>query len=252
MPSFGGWGSDPLPADAVAHAGFDWFETGYPGDAHANEVLANAGVRPFAYISLGELDGKLAGAAGYGGSFLRTNGDWGLQLVDVTHPSWQDWLVRRADEAYRTGSRGIKWDAATPDVPPGKTRADVNDAIASVMQRVLDQHPDMKFIFNQGFEFALSYPQYVHAMETEGLFSASYPGAYLQPWNDPFYWGPQFQQMKALQERGIVVIVAEYADPFGDQAHALYDAITAKGFVPYITSSSWNVRGRGYHVEPGW
>src|SRR5690242_13979039 len=71
MPSFGGWGSDPLPAEAVAHAGFDWFETGYRGDAHANEVLANAGVRPFAYISLGELDGKLAGAAGYGGSFLR-------------------------------------------------------------------------------------------------------------------------------------------------------------------------------------
>ncbi len=253
MPSFGGWARGGLPAEAVARAGFEWFETGYPGDTQTNEILANAGVRPFAYVNLAELDGQLRAASGYSGDILRTNGDWGLELVDVTHPSWQDWLVRRSDEAYRTGSRGIKWDAATPDVPPGKTRADVNDAIASVMQRILDQHPDMKFIFNQGFEFALAYPQYVHGMETEGLFStSSYPAAYLRPWEDPWYWGPQFQQMKALKERGVPVFVAEYADPSSDRARELYDAISAQGFVPYITSESWDIRGWGYNVKPGW
>ncbi len=252
-PSFGGWGDAPLPADAAARAGFDWFETGYPGDAKANATLASAGVRPFAYVDLAELSDGLAGQSGYTGPTLRTNGRWGLRLVDVTDPSWQDWLVRRADDAYGAGSRGIKWDAATPDVPPGKTRADVNDALASVMQRIRDQHPDMKFIFNQGFEFAAAYPQYVDAMETEGLFSAgSYPAAHLAPWNDPFYWGPQFDQAKALRDRGIPVIVAEYADPWSDEARALYDAIVAQGFVPYVTSEAWNVRGRGLGVDPGW
>jgi hypothetical protein len=252
-PAFGGWGKDPLPADAAAHAGFDWFEAGYPGDARANATLADAGVRPFAYIDLSELDDGLAGEARYTGPVLRTNGDWGLKLVDVTDPSWQDWLVRRADEAYRTGSRGIKWDAGTPDVPPGKTRDDVNDAIAAVMKRVREQHPDLKFLFNQAFDFARAHPQYVDAMETEGLFSArSYPPAWLQPWNDPWYWGPQFEAMKALRDRGIPVIVAEYADPWSDEAQALYDAIVAQGFVPYVTSASWNVRGRGYRVSPGW
>jgi hypothetical protein len=253
MPSFGGWTAAELPAEAVARAGFDWFETGYPGDTRTNEILANAGVRPFAYISLGELHDNVRAASEYSGEILRTNGDWGTHLVDVTHPSWQDWLVRRADEAYRSGSRGIKWDVATPDVPPGKTRADVNDAMASVMQRILEQHPDLKFLFNQAFEFALAYPQFVHAMETEGLFSArSYPAAYLQPWEDPWYWGPQFQQLKALQELGIPVVVAEYADPFSQEARELYDAITAQGFVPYITSEQWNLRGWGYGVAPGW
>ncbi len=254
MPSFGGWGSAPLPADAAARAGFDWFETGYPGASHANDVLSSAGVRPFAYVNLAELSDDLVGAAGYGGPYLRTS-DAGsnLHLVDVTDRSWQDWLVRRADEAYGTGSRGIKWDAATPDVPPGKSRADVNDAIASVMQRIRDQHPDLKFIFNQGFEFALAYPQYVDAMQTEGLFSArSWPAAWLAPWNDPFYWGPQYQRMKDLQARGIPVLVAEYADPWSGEAQSLYDAITAQGFVPYITSSDWNSRGRGLNVSPGW
>lgn len=252
-PSWGGWAWGGVPADAVAAAGFDWFETGYPGDTGTNEVLAKGGVRPFAYINLGELHDDLRGAAAYSGPILRTNGDWGTYLVDVTHPSWQDWLVRRADEAYRTGSRGVKWDVANPDVPPGKTRGDVNDAMASVMQRIRDQHPDMKFVFNQGFDFALAYPQFVDGVQTEGLFTAgSYAGAYLQPWADPFYWGPQFEQAKTLRQRGVPIFVAEYTDPWSQRAHELYDAITAHGFVPYITSDHWNIRGWGYNISPGW
>jgi polysaccharide biosynthesis protein PelA len=252
-PAWGGWAWGNVPAEAVARAGFDWFETGYPGDTRTNEILASGGVRPFAYINLGELHDDLRGASGYSGPILRTNGDWGTYLVDVTHPSWQDWLVRRADEAYRSGSRGVKWDVATPDVPPGKTRADVNDAMASVMQRILSQHPDLKFVFNQGFDFALAYPQFVHGVQTEGLFSASSaPGAWLQPWSDPWYWGPQFDQAKELQRRGIPIFIAEYADPFGQQAKDLYAAITAQGFVPYITSDHWDIRGWGLEVKPGW
>jgi hypothetical protein len=210
-------------------------------------------VRPFAYINLGELHDDLRGASGYSGPILRTNQDWGTYLVDVTHPSWQDWLVRRADEAYATGSRGIKWDVATPDVPPGKTRDDVNAAIAAVMQRILDQHPDLKFVFNQGFEFAQAYPHYVHGVQTEGLFSASsYPSAYLKPWEDPWYWGPQFDQAKDLQRRGIPIFIAEYTDPYSQRARELYDAITGQGFVPYITSDRWDIRGWGYNINPGW
>ncbi len=253
MPSWGGWAWGNVPADAVAKAGFDWFETGYPGDTATNDTLRAAGVRPFAYINLGELQSDLAAESGYTGPILRTNSDWGTSLVDVTDQTWQDWLVRRADFAYQTGSRGVKWDVATPDVPPGKTRDDVNAAMATVMQRVLAMHPDMKFIFNQGFDFALAYPQYVHGLETEGLFSASSaPTAFCQPWNDPWYWGPQFDQAKQIHAKGIPVFDAEYFDPSSDQAKQLYDAIVAQRFVPYITSSSWNVRGKGLNVNPGW
>jgi polysaccharide biosynthesis protein PelA len=253
MPSWGGWAWGDVPAEAVARAGFDWFETGYPGDTRVNQILTDGGVRPFAYINLGELHDDLRDASGYSGPILRTNGDWGTHLVDVTHPSWQDWLVRRADEAYRTGSRGIKWDVATPDVPPGKTRADVNDAIASVMQRIRQQHPDLKFVFNQGFDFAQAYPQFADGVQTEGLFSASsYASAYLKPWEDPWYWGPQFQQAKDLRQHGIAIFIAEYVDPSSSQARELYDAIVAQGFVPYITSDHWNIRGWCYNINPGW
>jgi endo-alpha-1,4-polygalactosaminidase (GH114 family) len=253
-PSFAGWAWGNVPADAAAHAGFDWFETGYPGDTGSNDTLRAAGVRPFAYINLGELDDSLKDQANYTGPLLRQNGDWGTWLVDVTDPSWQDWLVRRADYAYQTGSRGVKWDVAQPDVPPGKSRQDVNDAMASIIQRVRSQHPDMKHIFNQGFDFALAYPQLVDAVETEGLFSASSAGsgAWLQPWNDPWWWGPQFDQVKQIHDRGIVILNAEYNDPWSQAAQQLYDAIVAQGFVPYITSEQWNVRGKGLNVNPGW
>jgi polysaccharide biosynthesis protein PelA len=252
-PSFGGWAWGSVPADAVAKAGFDWFETGYPGDSDTNRVLLAAGVRPFAYINLGEVTQDLKVPSGYTGPILRTNGDWGTSLVDVTDITWQDWLVRRADEAFRFGSRGIKWDVSTPDVPPGKTRSQVNDAIASVMARVLQQHPGLKFIFNQGAAFAQQYPQFVHAMETEGLFTASsYAPAHLKPWLDPYYWGPQYQEMKDIQRRGIPVIIAEYLDPASPEAQEAFDAIAADGFIPYITSDHWNVRGLGLHVKAGW
>ena len=59
MPSWGGWAWGNVPAEAVARAGFDWFETGYPGDTRTNEILASGGVRPFAYINLGELHDDL-------------------------------------------------------------------------------------------------------------------------------------------------------------------------------------------------
>jgi len=252
-PSFGGWAWGNVPADAVAKAGFDWFETGYPGDTATNDTLRAAGVRPFAYINLGELQPDLQAESGYTGPILRQNQDWGTGLVDVTNQSWQDWLVRRADYAWQTGSRGVKWDVATPDVPPGKTRADVNGVIALVMWRIRQQHPDMKFIFNQGFDFALAHPEWVDGVETEGLFSASSAqNAWCAPWNDPFYWGPQFDQAKQVRARGTPVFDAEYFDPWSQQAGQLYDAIVAQGFVPYITSSSWNVRGRGLNVSPGW
>jgi len=253
MPRFGGWAWGNDPADAIAKAGFDWFETGYPGDTATNDTLRAAGVRPFAYINLGELVSDLQAESGYNGPILRTNGDWGTFLVDVTNQSWQDWLVRRADYAYQTGSRGVKWDVATPDVPPGKTRDDVNGSIAMVMWRIRQQHPDMKFIFNQGFLFALAHPEFVDGVETEGLFSASSAsGAWCAPWNDPFYWGPQFDQAKQIHAKGTPVFDAEYFDPNSDQAKQLYGAIVAQGFVPYITNVDWNIRGWGYNVAPGW
>ncbi len=255
MPSFGGWAWGNVPAAAVAAAGFDWFETGYPDSTMVavNQTLLAAQVRPFAYINIGELDPTLAAEAAYTGPVLRTNTDWGTQLVDVTDPSWQAWILRRTDYAYSTGSRGVKWDVATPDIPPGKTRDDVNAAMASMMQQILQSHPDLKFIFNQGFSFALAYPQYVHGIETEGLFSASsYAAAYLKPWLDPWYWGPQYDQVKAIHQNGTPVFCAEYADPSSSTASDLYGAIVAQGFVPYITNEQWNIRGWGYNVPPGW
>lgn len=255
MPSFGGWAWGNVPVDNVIKAGFNWFEVGYPDSVSSGDYnrMRSAGITPFAYINLGEQAPDMAGQTRYDGPILRTNGDWGTQVVDVTNPSWQEWLVRRAQQAYSLGARGIKWDVATPDVPPGKSRQDVNAAIANVMQRIRSQYPDMRFIYNQGFDFAKAYPQYVNGVETEGLFSASsYPSAYLQPWKDPWYWGPQYNDAKALAQQGIPIFAAEYTDPWGGRANELYNAIVSQGFVPYITSENWQTRGRGYNINPGW
>src|SRR5689334_19250492 len=121
------------------------------------------------------------------------------------------------------------------------------------MERVRAMHPDMKFVYNQGASFVLSHPELADGFEDEGIFSAlSAPAAYLQPWLDPYYWGPQFKNAKAIQAKNIPVIVAEYFDPRGAQARQVFDAIAAHGFVPYITSDHWDVSGMGLNVSPGW
>ena len=37
-----------------------------------------------------------------------------------------------------------------------------------------------------------------------------------------------------------------------ERARELYNAVAAQGFVPYITNETWNIRGWGYNVNPGW
>ena len=43
-PSWGGWAWGDVPADAVARAGFDWFETGYPGDGQVWDAMRSRSV----------------------------------------------------------------------------------------------------------------------------------------------------------------------------------------------------------------
>lgn len=268
-PSWGGWAWGAAPGSRAAQAGFDWFEYGYPDRWNDTAVkeLAAGGVRPFAYINLGEAHPSLFSQIGYNPSMsipgqYSSYGERNQPMADLTSPGWQDWLVRRAGQAYAQGARGIKWDVAEPNIPYGKTRADVNAGIKSVIDRINQLYPGMNHVFNQGFSFAQQYPQLVSGIQTEGLFSSRYQGpsgsAYLQPWNDPHYWGPQFAQVQALNRQGIPVFAAEYADPYSTVGKQLYSAITGQGFVPYIvqrnpqTGYNWNMPGWGLNIQPGW
>lgn len=253
MPSWGGWAWGAPPADRVVNAGFDWFEYGYPDrwNDSAVRTLAAGGVRPFAYINLAEAHPSLFSQIGWNSSMgipglYSEYGARNQPMADLTNRQWQDWLVRRAGQAYAQGARGIKWDVAEPPVPPGKTRADVNAGIKAVLDRINQQYPGMYYVFNQGWSFANAFPQYVSGMQTESMINNG-------------SWGQnQVSQAQALRSQyNIPTFMTQYADPYSSQARNYYDQIIAWGGVPYIVGTGsdghhWTSPGLGYNIQPGW
>lgn len=252
MPSWGGWAWGSAPGARAAAAGFDWFEYGYPDrwNDQAVRELSQGGVRPFAYINLGEAHPSLFSQIGWQDSMgwgeYSTYGARNQPMADLTDPRWQDWLVRRAGQAYQQGARGIKWDVAEPSIRPGKTRAQVNEGIRTVLDRINQQYPGMYHVLNQGWSFANAYPQYVSGMQTESVI------------NNGSWGAQQVAQAQALKAKyNIPTFVAQYADPYSSTARNYYNQIVNWGLVPYIvgTDSSghhWTTPGWGYNISPGW
>jgi hypothetical protein len=263
LPIYGIWGNSQPPAALAAAAGFDWFETGYPDqgwNASVNATLRAGNCVPLAYIDVSEWDPSIADKIMYDGPFLGAGGG-SNRKVDVTHPSWRSWILRRVDQAMAEGSGGIKWDVADPDASDNninatKTRQQVNDTLASIYSEVRARYPSIVMVQNQGFKFAQyvnpNYSLYMDGMTTEGLFANS--AFYLHPWDDPDYWGPQYNNMRTLQNGGIPAIdITKFVDPYSQAAGDIYDASTAKNFVPYILNDSlFQQKGRALYIPPDW
>jgi hypothetical protein len=129
-PSYGQWAyGTPVVADIV-HAGFKWFNTGYPGTVSlsGNTTLSNGGTLPIAYINSSGVpqdDSNLQTQINQyfpGSSWTSinlnntypgcTDPNWNVAMVDVRDARWQNWLIARANSAYAYGNRAIFWDQA--------------------------------------------------------------------------------------------------------------------------------------------
>lgn len=266
-PKFGCWAWGAPDPQAIVHAGFDWFETGYPGTlpSSGTQLLGQGGVRPFSYINMSEVpndDTYLQGQIGtfYSSIALCQNTSWNTTIVDVRDPRWQQWLESRAEYAYSLGNRGIKWDvAAVEGLCDGWANAggaasaqQAVDAMAGVLAHLKQQHPDLRFIVNQGFALAQQHPELVDGLELENLinYRDGHPG---DQWASDVIASAQ-----KIHAAGTPILDLEYYDLFGCSdttcayATQLYDEIVALGWVPYITKVYMNVEGRGLGILPPW
>lgn len=264
-PSFGSWAWGAPDVNAVVHAGFKWFESGYPGTLSAsdNAFLTSNGTVPFAYINMSEVpaDTYLQGQIGsfWSSIALCTNSSWNTTVVDVRDPRWQDWLVRRANDAYALGNRGIKWDVAGVETLCNNWSGSATepqqavDAMASVLATLKAQHPDMKFIVNQGFALAEQHPELVDGFELENMIN--YADA-----NSGDTWAAEMiARVGSIHTNShIPILDLEYMDLFGctdtscAYANQLYSQIVGLDWVPYITVVHMDVQGRGLGITPPW
>ncbi|MBS2031281.1 MAG: hypothetical protein JST54_25505 [Deltaproteobacteria bacterium] len=267
-PSFAAWAWSTPDVNAVVHAGFNWFESGYPGTLSAtdNQYLSDHGTVPFAYINMSEVPNDDSFLQGQIGSFwssisLCANTSWNTTVVDVRDARWQDWLIRRANDAYSLGNRGIKWDVAGVEslcnswsgAGGATAQQQAIAAMASVLATLKSQHPDFRFIVNQGFGIQAAHPELIDAFELENMIN------YLDANPGDQWANDMIAQVSAIHESAhIPILNLEYYDLFGcsdttcSLANQIYNQVVALDWVPYITVVDMNVQGHGLGITPPW
>jgi hypothetical protein len=131
-------------------------------------LLADAGTRTLAYLSVGE-------DVGPWGPWQREerNPLWGGHYVIVSHPGWRDSLLTAAERAFELGFEGLFLDTldAAIESPDGRgTTVDLVDALHRIAG-------DRALIANRGFVLASDLAPLVEGFVFEG-FSTTWLGGY--------------------------------------------------------------------------
>lgn len=179
-------------------------------------------------------------------------------MVDVRDARWQNWLIARANSAYALGNRGIFWDQAGVENLCGGWGGDTTkqqaaiDALGSVTSTLRAQHPDLKFIVNQGYGLANKYTSLVVGLMEENLLN------YCQQTNNNQWCTDEIAKAQAVRALGITIIGMEYIDLMNcsdttcSYATQLVNQAAGYGWVPYVTKQIMNYQGRGLAITPPW
>jgi len=137
-----------------------------------------SGVRAetFAYVSVGEMaDTNALQKEAPRGCFVARNADWRAEVANLTCPAWHAFVLERLIEPlWARGYRGFFLDtldsfelvAKTPDAR--KTQI---AGLATLLKKVIQRHPNVKFILNRGFDVIGRVRANVVGIAAESLFA---------------------------------------------------------------------------------
>jgi uncharacterized protein (TIGR01370 family) len=234
----------PVP---VAELGrFDWVVV-EPDNLGARglEELQSAGVRVFAYLSLGEA----APDAVDPGWILGRNAPWGSVVVDPRAGGWRGQVLARVDALYARGYRGLFLD--TLDSYAMVLRADARQTAATAMAGLIrdlgERHRDVQLFFNRGFELLGEVGSRASAVAAESLLYGWDAAArrYVDVPAAERAW--LTDKLHDVAKRfGIPVVVIDYLpESRRADARAAAGRIREMGFVPWISTPALDTLGVG-------
>ncbi|WP_407293262.1 endo alpha-1,4 polygalactosaminidase [Stutzerimonas zhaodongensis] len=218
------------------------------------EFLRQQGSKPFAYLSVGEYDGDVAKLAGLeqGASSVR-NQAWNSQVMLLTSEAWRGHLLRRAKELAGQGYAGLFLDTLDSFqlLPEGQREAQ-RVALRDFLAELKRQQPDLKLIFNRGFEVLPELPGVAAAVAVESIHSGWDANArrYRAVPQDDRDWLDI--HLDPLRLQGVPLIAIDYLPSTRrDEARALALRLQQEGFVPFVTMPALNYLGiSGVEVQP--
>lgn len=213
--------------------------------------ITAAGARAYAYLSIGEVGPERAGFETLEpAAVLGRNTGWNSAVMDLSAESWISHVLNRSDELRAAGYDGLFLDTMDSFNLAAETkaaRAEQAAALARLIVRLAQRHPDMKLIANRGFEVIDRIAPHLEAVAAESLYAR---------WNNH---DQRYQSVPAadrewllarlgeVRERhGLDVIAIDYVPP-AERARAreVASAIARHGIVPWVATPALDHLGVG-------
>jgi hypothetical protein len=252
----------PFPSNAVAFyygANPPWAELQAfdmvvvdPGHVPDPTLPALAHTRVAAYVALGEVQPSRPYANSIPKAWLRgENRDWGSLLLDQSQPEWPKFVADHIiGPLWSTGYRTFFLDTLDSYQLFAKSpqeRARQEDGLVAVVNALKLAYPQIKLIFNRGFEILPRTHQHVEAVVAESLFQGYDAGkAAYTTVSEPDRQWLLAQFLRARDEFHLPVIVIDYV-PTGKRNLARETArrITELGFTPWVATPDLGTLGVG-------
>lgn len=205
-----------------------------------------------AYVAVGEVQPSRDYAASIPkGWLVGENKDWGSRLIDQSHPEWPRFFTDRVvaplwDKGYRTffldTLDSYHLFAKTPE-----KRAIQEAGMVAVIEAVAARYPDIKLIFNRGFEILPQTHKRVEMVVAESLFQGfdAGKGKYKVVLPEDREWLTA-QLRQANEAYRLPVVVIDYVPPAKRElARKTAQRIKELGFTPWVATPDLGTLGVG-------
>ncbi|WP_339844556.1 bifunctional glycoside hydrolase 114/ polysaccharide deacetylase family protein [uncultured Halopseudomonas sp.] len=232
------WYAERPPLSELSQ--FDWivFEPAHLTAADVRFVVSQ-GSKPFAYLSVGELDeyqAQLDPDLRDEAASEERNDSWNSSVMDLTSDRWKNHLLERASDYADLGYSGLFLDTMDSfTLLPEDQREAQRKALLATLQEINQRHPQLKLFFNRGFEVLPDMQEGVAAVAVESIYAGwnARTKAYNPVPDEDRAW--IVNQLQPLRERGIPIVAIDYlpADR-RDEARELAKRLVEEDFVPYV------------------
>lgn len=205
-----------------------------------------------AYVALGEVQPSRHYAAKIPQAWLvGENKDWGSRLIDQSRPEWPRFFTDMViAPLWEQGYRSIFLDTLDSYHRFAKTpeqRAAQEAGMVAVLRAVKQRYPEIRLIFNRGFEILTMTHKMVEMVVAESLFQGfdASKGKYRPvPQTDREWLLSQLRQAK--ENYRLPVVVIDYVPPAErDLARKTAKRILELGFIPWVTTPDLATLGVG-------
>ncbi len=210
---------------------------------HSGKVLA--------YLSIGENSTRSPATGTINSTWvLGTNPHWKSQILDLSAPGWQEFILQRANQLADRGIQGFFLDTLDSYNLVKLSQSEKENqqqSLIQLIQTIKKRFPDLSLVANRGFEVMDQIAPYLEAVAAESLY---------QGWNNSKQkYLPVSEQdrvwltttLKEIRSKyNIDIVVLDYLPPDRRElAREVAKKIEQDNFIPWVANPSFDYMGIG-------